>query len=220
MTEAERVVSRARRGRAVFVGLVALLCFGGIAWAIVVNFEQDTKITRVERSACAQAPASAECQKVKRRSDRKRSIADTCIAFWKVGYPCPKPGSGVTAASADTTQPGADALQPADVGQETAPTGSETGTTGDIGAGHGEGTSDGPKDGTKAPAKPPAPSPQAESGSPSTDTTTDTSATTGTSTETTAPESAASAGLVGNPGGTVGEVVCSVNALGIRVCTE
>lgn len=27
-------------------------------------------------------------------------------------------------------------------------------------------------------------------------------------------------GLLGNPGGTVGEVLCSVNALGIRVCTE
>jgi hypothetical protein len=116
MTEVDRVVSRARRGRAVFVGLFALVCFGGIAWAIVVNFQQDTKITKVERSACAQAPASRECQKVKRRSDRQRSIADTCIAFWKVGYRCPAPSSGIS-----VPPRGGDALQPAPAGQLPAP---------------------------------------------------------------------------------------------------
>lgn len=116
MTEVERIVSRARRGRAVFVGLFALLCVGGIAYAIVVNVQQGQQITRVERSACAKAPGGAECQRIRRRTDRQRNIADTCIAFWKVGYRCPAPSSGISV----PTQ-GGDALQPASAGQSPAP---------------------------------------------------------------------------------------------------
>ncbi len=96
MTELERVVSRAKWGRGLFVGAISVICLAlisAIAFAIVVNFQQETKITRVEQSACAQDPTSGECQKVKRESDEAQSIADTCIAFWKVGYACPRPGS-------------------------------------------------------------------------------------------------------------------------------
>jgi hypothetical protein len=94
MTELERVVSRAKWGRGLFVGAISVICLavaGAIIFAIVVNFQQEKKITRVEQSACAQAPSSKECQQVKRESDEAQSIADTCIAFWKVGYACPAP---------------------------------------------------------------------------------------------------------------------------------
>ena len=108
MTEAERVAQRARRGRAAFVAVGVLLCVG-VTYAIVENFDQDTRITKVEKSPCLDAPAGKPCQKSKRKSDRKRSIADTCIAFWKVGYPCPRPGS--EAAAVVPVREGGDALQ-------------------------------------------------------------------------------------------------------------
>ncbi|HXS32235.1 MAG TPA: hypothetical protein VN758_00505 [Solirubrobacterales bacterium] len=209
MTEVDRVVSRARRGRTIFVGLFILLCLSGIAYAIVVNFQQDTKITKVERSACAQAPASRECQKVKRRSDRQRSIADTCIAFWKVGYRCPAPSSGISAPAR-----GGDALQPAPAGQQPPPAKAPAHNNGDV-EGHAH-----PQPDAVAPEAPVAETPEAASppatgrpageeaaGSP-----------TAPAAESTAPESGT--GLLDDPGGTVGKIVCSVNALGLRVCTE
>lgn len=115
MTEVERIVSRARRGRAVFVGVVVLLCLG--ATFAIVDIGQESRITNVERSTCAKDPAGEPCQRTKRQSDRNRSIADTCIAFWKVGYACPKPGSKTTSSPAPrASEPtGADqpsALQP------------------------------------------------------------------------------------------------------------
>jgi hypothetical protein len=120
MTEVERIVSRARRGRALFVSAIALLCLAAVGaggYAIAVNVDQDSQITKVERFSCAKAPASTECQKTKRRSDRHRSIADTCISFWKVGYACPAPDSGVTVRSmrgGDASQPAPTAGQPSE----------------------------------------------------------------------------------------------------------
>ena len=119
MTEVEQVVSRARRGRALFGAAIAALCvllISGVMFAIVVNFQQGGDITQVERSACAKSPASRECQRVRRETDKARTIRDTCIAFWKVGYACPAPGSGVTVPTG-----GGDASQPASAGQPPAP---------------------------------------------------------------------------------------------------
>ena len=134
--EAERIVTRAGRGRAVFalgvaaIFLIAVAALGGAIVANVVNFEQDTKITNVERTACAKAPNSEECQRVKRRSDRARSVADSCIAFRKVGYPCPRPGSRVSLPVAS----GGDALQPASAGQQPSP--ATAPATEHVGGGH------------------------------------------------------------------------------------
>jgi hypothetical protein len=115
MTEVERIVTRAKRGRVVFVGVIALLCIA-VTFAIV-DIGQESRIANVERSTCVKDPAGKPCQRVKRRSDRNRSITDTCIAFWKVGYRCPAPNSGVTVRSIR----GGDASQPAHAGQQPAP---------------------------------------------------------------------------------------------------
>jgi hypothetical protein len=118
MTEVERIVSRAKRGRRAFTAAIAALCLvliGAVAFAIVVNFQQSGDITRVERSsACESDPRGEECQRVKRESDEAQSIRDTCRSFWKVGYACPAPGSNVTVRQAE----GGDALQPASADQQ------------------------------------------------------------------------------------------------------
>lgn len=72
---------------------LATLCVGGAVFAIIVNFQQDQKITRVEHSACQADPDGRECQQTKLEAAKAASIYVTCVPFWKAGYPCPKPGS-------------------------------------------------------------------------------------------------------------------------------
>jgi hypothetical protein len=97
MTEVEKIVSKADRARLVFVAAIAGACFLAVAAlgvaivANVVNARQDTKLERF--SACEDDPGGDLCQRIKRESDEARSIKDTCRSFWKVGYPCPRPGS-------------------------------------------------------------------------------------------------------------------------------
>jgi len=96
MTEVERIVSRAKRGRLLFIAVIIILCvllIGGVIYSIVVNVQQDTKITQVQHSACEVDAAGRECQQTRRESSRAANLATTCIVFWKAGYPCPKPGS-------------------------------------------------------------------------------------------------------------------------------
>jgi hypothetical protein len=68
----------------VALALFTALAFGGAAVAVVGTFKNETRITNVERSACAQDPDGEDCQRIKRESDRQRSVADSCIAFEKV----------------------------------------------------------------------------------------------------------------------------------------
>lgn len=93
--ETERIVSKGDWARRVaIIGAV----IGPIAVAIAiysaaVNVQQGGDINRIEKTACAKDATSEECQRVSRKAAEARSIADTCIAFWKVGYPCPAPGT-------------------------------------------------------------------------------------------------------------------------------
>lgn len=168
MTEVERIVSRAKRGRAVFVGVITLLCIAGAF--VVVDIGQESRIANVERSSCVKDPAGKSCQRVKRQSDRNRSIADTCIAFWKVGYPCPKPGTGRSIAGPQ----GGDAPQPASAGQQPAPApAGDTGGTKPPKSGSGRGpaphnpTGDEPSAPPESsPPMPPSPAPTSESPAP------------------------------------------------------
>jgi len=121
--------------------VAALLAIGGAAWAIGVNFNQGKDITQVQRSACQEKPAGRDCQRSKRQSDKARTVRDTCIAFWRVGYPCPAPNSGVTVRSIQ----GGDASQPAQAGQPPSPA--------EAGGEHGQGAHKGTQGGTRKPPK-------------------------------------------------------------------
>jgi hypothetical protein len=91
-----RWLAETQAGRATFrvcVLALATLCVGGAIFAIIVNFGQEARITRVEHSACQKDAASHECQQTKREAARAANLVTTCIPFWKAGYPCPKPGS-------------------------------------------------------------------------------------------------------------------------------
>lgn len=72
-------------GNPVTVMLVSL-GLGGFAAAAVIGVAIRGEDTRaiVTRSACAIDPASPACQRVKRESDRERSLRDTCIGFYQV----------------------------------------------------------------------------------------------------------------------------------------
>lgn len=119
MTEAERLVEGARRTKHLVSIAALLLIVAAIlgAFAVIVNFIQSGDISRIERSACGKDPTSLECKRISRESAEARSIRDTCIAFWKVGYACPRPNSGVSI----PTTGGGGASQPANAGQPSAP---------------------------------------------------------------------------------------------------
>jgi hypothetical protein len=93
MTEVEKTVSKVRRARVLFgvaIGAICLMAVAGFVGAIlatVVNVQQDTKITRVEKSsACETDPAGAECRAVKRKSDEARPARDFCIGAEKIDH--------------------------------------------------------------------------------------------------------------------------------------
>jgi hypothetical protein len=109
MTEAERVATRAKPARLLFIA--AFLVLAGLLLALFLRGES------TRQAACVERPAGKSCQRSKRESDRARSVRDTCISFWKVGYACPAPDSGVTIRSLE----GGGASQPAHAGQPTEP---------------------------------------------------------------------------------------------------
>lgn len=200
MTDVERTVSRARRGRAIFVGAIALVCTA--TTFAIVDIGQESRISNVERSTCVKDPAGRPCQRVKRQSDRNRSIADTCIAFWKVGYPCPAPNSGVSAPAQ-----GGDAVQPASAGQQPAPApaggkGGPKPPKGDSGgpsAPHQPGSHEPPapdNGDSSGEASPPTPAPGPDSAA--------------SGGATTSPEPADEPGPVRSTLGEIGRVVCSL----------
>lgn len=149
---AEEELRRARRAKHL-VTLGALVLSGAAiasTFAVVVNFMQSGDISRIEKSACGKSPSGKECKKVSREAAEARSIRDSCIPFWKVGYPCPAPDSGV---SIPKTRRG-DAARPAQAGQLAAPAGA-----GDRGGGSGgvdKQNHGGGQRGDGHPTKPPA----------------------------------------------------------------
>jgi hypothetical protein len=129
MTEVEQIVTRARRARILFVLAIAGICLTAIAAlagaivANVVNAQQDSKITRVERnSACEVDANSHACQQIKRESAKAASLYTTCIPFFKAGYPCPKPGSKAAERETRSSNP-APATSGSPVAAATLPTG-------------------------------------------------------------------------------------------------
>jgi hypothetical protein len=108
--------------------------------------------------------------------------------------------------------------------------GGSTEATGGLGSGHGNGTSKGTSGGTKQAPKSHEPQPKAESEPASTEAGTDTTSTEATTTESTQSSSASSTseappGLIGNPGGAVGNVACGLGEVvtvvaGVHVCTK
>lgn len=172
MTEVEQTVTRVRRARVSFqlaIGAVCLAALGAALFAVVKNAQQDTDITSVTQkvnSACESNASGKKCQRVKREGDEARSIRDTCVAFWKVGYACPKPGSAAAERQVRSTSAGSSA--PSGGGGASAPV--SAGGGGDLApASPGGGDAPAPQDSGSDPALAPpkgdvaAPSPTASS---------------------------------------------------------
>lgn len=220
MTDAEQIAARADRGRRFFnvalgaLCVVAVLALVGAVIANVVNGQQETKIERF--SSCEADPSGDRCQKIKRESDEARSVTDTCRSFWKVGYPCPAPDSGVKLPAA--VAGGGDALQPPMRGQQPTPTKAPASQHGDVDR-H---IQTHPNTATDAPEKSPAVgSPEASpspTGKPTGEEASGSSTTTSPAEDTPPPESGN--GLLNVPGVTVGEPPCPVKTLGLSICTE
>ncbi len=224
MTEVERIVSRAKRGRLIFGASIATLCLlviAGVAFAIVVNFQQETKITQVQHSACEVDAAGKECQQTRRESSRAANIATTCIPFFKAGYPCPKPGSTAAERQGRRQEVQANAeegrVAPAKGGSTGAPAPGATGNIGEV-APHTGGKPAGhaPPGPTEQPsgAQPSQPAPGPVATSPSTPQPEQVADEEPTSP---APEASSTPGLIGNPGGVVGGLCPTLNRL-LPVC--
>jgi len=82
----ERWIERRKWRDRVILGLVALAvaALPVAVISLIGTLKNETRITRVERSACAQDALSSECQAIKRASDKARSVADTCIIAEKI----------------------------------------------------------------------------------------------------------------------------------------
>jgi hypothetical protein len=122
-----RTVKRLRRVSVALAVAIGVALFAG-TYAIIINGQQDTQIKRIEkRSACETNAASYDCQHTKQEASRAASTYTTCISFLKVGYPCPKPNSGITIKPSEKEMPcqcskGGGALQPGSSGhQQTGP---------------------------------------------------------------------------------------------------
>ncbi len=206
-------------------GLFVAGGLSGLAVLGVVGTLIYTQETFVAKTACTRDPTSAACAKIREEIARAEPIRNPCISYQRVtatrGRNCPKDFTGHRAhqdrpSSATGAELGGDAPQPADeAGQKPspAPAGGKGGTKppeGDEGGGE---PTHGPHGAPETPAAPATGSPAGE-GSPSNEPAAEVDQEAPQETEQVKP------GLIGNPGGVVGEVVCSVNALGIRVCTE
>lgn len=101
-SEVEHVISRAQKGRALFVAAFLLLA-GGVIYAVAVNFQQEDQIVR--SSPCATDPTGERCEALQRRIRRDLSISAICVTFRRVGYECPK-GGGAQQPSTGNQQPG------------------------------------------------------------------------------------------------------------------
>lgn len=114
--ENQRIV---RIVRNLAIALVGSVVFLAAVIAIVTWRGEDTRsiVTRV--SACERDPGGQDCQRIRREAEKGETLRDACRRFWRVGYPCPKPGTGKTISSLRSTR-GGDALQPASGGQEPA----------------------------------------------------------------------------------------------------
>ena len=171
-------VKRERRRELRFWGslVVAIIAIAGATYAVVVNKEQDTQITRIEpkvtkleQTPCAKDATSRACQKLRAEVEMAAGIQVTCIPFRRAGYLCPRPGSELAERQASV---GGDAQQTGSTGhQQPSPSpsgGGGSGTEAGKGGGHG---SPSPSSGGGAPGArdtpSAAPSPSGATDSPS-----------------------------------------------------
>jgi len=209
VAEAKRIAEKAQKGRRAFASAVVLLFVGAVvlsAWAVVVNFGQDTVIDRL--SACERDPKGVACHRVKRQSDEAQPVSDACIQLRKTGYPCPKPGSRAAREYEQRAAAGGDAQNPSDAGQQHVPGNGDTGVDpGRDGQQHSPSPTGSPS---------PAPSPQGEATRPSSS-----GAQSPPAAESPVPAPSLTDpvhGAVEGVTGTVESVVCPAGAAGIQVC--
>lgn len=117
-------VKRERRRELRFWGslVVAIVAIAGATYAVVVNKEQDTqitriepKVTRLEQTPCAKDATSRACQKLRAEVEKAAGIQVTCIPFRRAGYLCPRPGSELAKQQASG---GGDAQQTGSTGHQ------------------------------------------------------------------------------------------------------
>ena len=223
-----------KRLRAASYGLAAAIVLAASLglWAVVVNSEQATQITKIQKTPCTVDPEGKACTMIKERIARHGSIKNPCIEHQRVegtkGRNCPQffiPHGPKRQLQANSKE-----VQNLELGSDIGSLSpNEWGNHKSSITPHSEGTSGGTPGEPKQPSNHHEPQPKAESEPAPVDTGTDTTATEPRREEATRPpaNSAASEapGLIGNPGGTVGEVVCNatdvVNELaGVRVCSK
>jgi hypothetical protein len=219
-----------KRLRAASYGLAAAIVLAAALglWAVVVNSEQATQITKIQKTPCTLAAAGKACTTIKERIARHGSLKNPCIEHQRVtgakGRNCPQ---FYVSPSQRQPQESANRVQTSD---QTQPGGPHSGPVRTAEPGGKVETHHGASGGTKEPPKSQGPHHKAEPEPAPTDTGTDTAAAEGATTEsaTSSPASStseASPGLIGNPGGAVGKAACDatevVNELaGVRVCSK
>jgi hypothetical protein len=213
-----------KRLRAASYGLAAaiVLAAGLGLWAVVVNSEQATQITKIQKTPCTLAPEGRACTRIKERIARHGDLRNPCIEHQRVtgakGRNCRR--FFIPQGTDRQVQIHPNLPNGLDEGATGGPAPTSIGE-GDIGAGHGKGTSEGTEGGTKQPTKSPVPSPQAESETPSVDITPDTSPSTGVPTETTSPDQAEGGPVkstLEQTGETVHSVVCPLTERLLQIC--
>lgn len=214
--DSARELHRYQKWSRVIAGL-AILAVLGTAYAIAVNVDQGNNIVEIQHSACAENPASLECQQIKAESDRKQPIVFACIPIRKIAKDqrllaltkCQEAASRAerNSGSKGTVPNGGDAQTPSQGQQPSPPKG-----------GHEKGTSEGTPGGTKTVPQ----SPEAPSHAESPPTAPDTPAVTKPEPEAESPPAtpAAPKSPVGQALEPVTKIVCHLNPLGVRICVE
>lgn len=144
--------------------IVAIIAIAGATYAVVVNKEQATQITRIEpkvtkleQTPCAKDATSTACQKLRAEVEKAAGVDVTCIPFRLAGYLCPRPGSVL---AEEQARGGGDALQTGSTGHQHPSSSSKGGGgngKGGVGKGGSGGGSASPKGG--APPNPEHPGP-------------------------------------------------------------
>lgn len=142
--------------------IVAIIAIAGATYAVVVNNEQATQITRIEpkvtkleQTPCAKDATSRACQKLRAEVEKAAGVDVTCIPFRLAGYLCPRPGSVLAERQA---RGGGDALQAGSTGHQHPSPSSKGGGgngKGGVGKGGGEGPTSPGKGGSGGGSAPP-----------------------------------------------------------------
>ena len=202
---------------------VAILAIAAATWAVVKNGEQDRQITQVQHSACEVDAGGRECQRSKRESSRAANLATTCIAFWKAGYPCPKPDSRAAQRQLQMNSKGVQSLElpkTDEPSQENTPsvTHQSPGIGQVVGSPQAPST---PHNGSNTPSAPKPTEPTSVPPSRQPPSSHAEQSTEGAEPPASEPPAPTPSGLIGSPGGLVGEVVCGLNRLILPVvCGE